>query len=63
MEQQNVQVMQKRQRPGKLVWKRLKKSKTAMFGLVIIVLLVLMAIFADFVAPYSYKEQNFEDRF
>lgn len=34
-----------------------------MFGLVIIALLVLMAVFADFVAPYSYDEQNFEDRF
>ena len=57
MEQQAT--LKKRQNPGKLVWKRLKKSKTAMFGLVVVVLLVLVAVFANFVAPYDYAEQDY----
>lgn len=57
MEQQAT--LKKRQNPGKLVWKRLKKSKTAMFGLVVVVLLVLVAVFANFVAPYNYAEQDY----
>lgn len=48
---------------GALVWSRLKKSKTAMAGLVIIVLLVLMAVFADFIAPYDYAEQDYSSSF
>ena len=33
--------------------KRLRKNKTAMFGLVVIVLLILLAIFAPLIAPYN----------
>ena len=40
------------------VWRRLKKNKAAMFGLGIVTTLVLVAIFADVIAPYSYTEQN-----
>lgn len=39
-------------------WKRLKKNKMAMAGGVVIIVFTLIAIFADFIAPYSYKEQN-----
>lgn len=53
----------KRQRSGKLVWKRLRRSKTAMLGLVIITLLVLMAVFAPWIAPYDYAAQDFSARF
>ena len=35
------------------------KNKLAMFGLIILVLLVLVAIFADQIAPYSYDEMDF----
>ncbi len=45
------------------VWKRLKKNKMAMFGLLIIVILFLTAIFADFIAPYTYKEQDLMNMF
>lgn len=38
---------------------RLKKNRLAMFGLYFILLLVLCAIFADFIAPYSYSKQQF----
>jgi len=32
-------------------WRRLKKNKGAMFGLVVIILSVLLAIFAYFISP------------
>jgi dipeptide transport system permease protein len=38
------------------VWLSLKANKGAMAGLVVIVLLVIIAVFADFVAPYHYAE-------
>lgn len=59
MEQKTI----KRQRSGRLVWKRLRRSKTAMLGLVIITLLVLMAVFAPWIAPYDYAAQDFSARF
>lgn len=50
----------KRQRPGRLVWKRLSKSKTAMAGLVIIAAIIFMAIFADVIAPYAYDKPDYD---
>lgn len=40
------------------VGRRLKKNKAAMFGLAIILILIFTAIFADFIAPYDYAEQD-----
>lgn len=37
---------------------RFSKNKLAMFGMIVIILLIIMAIFAPFIAPYSYDEQN-----
>ncbi len=37
-------------------WKRLKKNKMAMAGGVVIIFFILVAIFADFIAPYSYQD-------
>ena len=34
-----------------LVWRRLKRSWTGMIGLILVCLLMLMAIFADFFSP------------
>ena len=42
----------KRSRAGE-VWHRLKKNKGAMIGLAIIVLLALVAIFADLLVDYE----------
>jgi peptide/nickel transport system permease protein len=38
--------------------KKLKNNKAGLLGLIIIVGLILIAIFADFIAPYSYKAQD-----
>lgn len=40
------------------IWNRLRKNHLALFGLVIVVLLVFFAITADFIAPYRYDQQN-----
>ena len=40
------------------VWYSLKRNRRAVLGLIFILILVLMAIFADFIAPYGMKEQN-----
>lgn len=42
----------------KEVWIRLTRNKAAMFGLLVIVMLILIAIFAPLIAPYHYDEQN-----
>jgi len=48
-----MEQIKKRKHKG-TVWKRLRKSKTAMLGLIIIAIIVFMAVFADVVAPYPY---------
>lgn len=35
------------------IWRRFKKKKTAMFGLAVFVIVLLVAIFADLIVPYS----------
>ena len=45
------------------VWAQYKKNKMAMIGLFLIASLILVAIFADVIAPYSYDEQNASLRF
>lgn len=46
------------------IWQRLARNKMAMLGLVILVILVLAAIFADVIADYNTKvvAQNIADR-
>src|SRR5262245_38461106 len=39
--------------------RRLRRNKLAMAGLVVIIFLGLVAIFADALAPYSYTKTNF----
>ena len=40
------------------VWKQLKKNKLAVISLFVLIALILIAIFAPFLAPYSYSEQD-----
>src|SRR4029450_10149833 len=40
-------------------WRRLLRNKLAVAGGVTVILLCLIAIFADFLAPFSYTKPNF----
>ncbi len=44
-------------------WKRLKRNRLAVVGMVIFVLIVLLSILADYITPYDYDEQIPEDAF
>ncbi|MEG1800951.1 MAG: ABC transporter permease [Oscillospiraceae bacterium] len=44
-------------------WHRLRKNNAAMIALVIIVLMILVAIFADYIAPYPYDLQDYSHTF
>jgi peptide/nickel transport system permease protein len=48
--------------PWQLFWRRLKQRRIAMIGGVILIALYLVALFAGFIAPYSYDRQD-RDRF
>ena len=41
------------------IWRRLKKNRAAVVSLFFILFVVLVAIFADFLAPYPYDEQDY----
>ncbi len=38
-----------------LIWRRMRRNKSAMAGMMIIALLLLSAVFADWIAPFSYE--------
>ena len=42
---------------------RLRKNKLAMIGMGIVLLLVLLAVFADIIAPYGYADTDYSARF
>ena len=42
---------------------RLRKNKLAMIGMEIVLVLVLLAIFADVIAPYGYADTDYSARF
>jgi len=43
-------------------WKRLKRNRLAMAGLVVIVLLMLVAVFAPYIAPHDPYKQSLDDQ-
>lgn len=45
------------------VWTRLRKNKLAMAGLIIVLLIVLAAVFADVITPYDFDKQDLRARF
>ena len=46
--------------PRQDAWRRLKKNKAAMFGLVVLGILIVLSILGPWITPYSYSEQNLE---
>ena len=40
-------------------WRRLVRNKMSVVGMVIIVILLLLAVFSDVIAPYPYQEQDY----
>ena len=42
----------------KEIWRRMRKNKAAMVGLVIVVVIVLSAVFADVITPYEYSARS-----
>lgn len=54
---------QKKESANAAAIKRLRKNKTAMFGLVIFVLLALSAIFAPLLSPYGYAALDMKHAF
>ena len=45
--------------PGREAWKRFKRNSTAIVGLVIVGILILIAIFAPLIAPFDYQTQDY----
>ncbi len=44
-------------------WKRMKRNRLAVLGMVIFILIVLLAVFADVITPYDYDVQEPENAF
>ena len=47
----------------KEVWKRLAKNRLAVVGLVVLLLIIFLAIFAETIAPFNYAYQNHDATF
>lgn len=45
--------------PGREAWKRFKRNRTALVGMSVVILLILIAIFAPLIAPYDYQAQDY----
>lgn len=45
------------------IWRRLRRNRLAMFGLVVLTLIFLCTAFADVLAPYGIDDQNLSLRF
>lgn len=56
---QKYRAKHKRSTPLRESWIRFKRNRTAIVGLVLIVLLLLIAIFANVLAPYDYAKQDY----
>ena len=41
-------------------WSRLGRNRTALFGLTVAVAMLLTGLFAPWLAPYSYSDQNLD---
>jgi peptide/nickel transport system permease protein len=59
----NAEVTKRRKNsPLKEVWKRLKKNRLALLGLVILLIILVLAVFAPLIIPYDYAAQDYNHR-
>lgn len=42
---------------GQMIWRAFRKHRLGNIGMVIVIILVVSAVFAEFIAPYDYKDQ------
>lgn len=71
MDEKNMQVnqeiedisMYKKQSQFIQAWHRIRKNKVAILGMLILIVLILGAVFADQLAPYGYDDQDVMRRF
>lgn len=45
------------------IWRRLRKNRLAVVSLILLVILFLVAIFAPYLAPYEYDDEDFSQSF
>lgn len=57
-EEKNEKIMEAPQGSWDETWHALRGNRRAMLGLIVIVLLVLVAVFADVISPYGMREQD-----
>ena len=66
MKQENTsktaQLTYQRRSQSAEIWRRFKKSKTAIIGLIMLSVLVLLAIFADVITPYDAEKSDAANR-
>ncbi len=53
-------IKRKKNTPMYEVWNRLKKNRMAMGGLIVLFIILLSAIFAPYIIPYDYAEQDYD---
>ncbi len=58
--QQQVEKGRKQRTRFQETWRRLKKNKWAIGGLILIILLVLLALFAEYIAPEGIDDQAYD---
>lgn len=71
MDEKNMQInqeiedisMYKKQSQFIQAWHRIRKNKVAILGMLILIILILGAVFADQLAPYGYDDQDVMRRF
>ncbi len=56
-------LIEKKSKQKNSLFFRFRQNKTAVIGLFILVILVIMALFAEQIAPYSYEKQNLQNLF
>ncbi len=54
----NSKLIEKPESQLRIMWSSLRKNKAAIFGMIIIILLIILALFGDIIAPYSPTENN-----